>query len=62
LPDLGAWARPVKETISVFFTGKNRVVKIMYFSSKLVLQTTKHTMIYPSAGLFLYVIAICLAV
>jgi hypothetical protein len=32
---------------------KYRVVKIMRSSSKVVLQTTKHIVIYPSSGSFL---------
>jgi hypothetical protein len=34
----------------VFYTGKNRVVKILRFSSEMVLRTTKHIMIYPGSG------------
>jgi hypothetical protein len=35
-----------------------RVVKITHSTSEVVLQTTKHTMIYPGLGPFLEVIAI----
>jgi hypothetical protein len=34
----------------IFCTGKNKVIKITCFSSEMVLQTTKHTMIYPGSG------------
>jgi hypothetical protein len=38
--------------LSVFSAPANyRVLKITCFSSKVVLQTMKHTMIYPSSGL-----------
>jgi hypothetical protein len=45
-------------TIGVFCTGKNRVVKITCSSSEVVLQTTKHTMIYHGSGPSLEVIAL----
>jgi hypothetical protein len=45
-------------TVGVFYTGKNRVVKITCSSSEVVLQTTKHIMIYPSSGPSLEVIAL----
>jgi hypothetical protein len=45
-------------TVGVFCTGKNRVVKITCSSSEVVLQTTKHIMIYPSSGPSLEVIAL----
>jgi hypothetical protein len=48
--------------IGVFCTGKNGVVKIMCFSFEMVLQTTKHTMIYPGSGFSSEVIALHLAV
>jgi hypothetical protein len=41
-----------------FFTDKNRVVTITCSSFEMVLQTTKHTMIYPGLGPSLEVIAI----
>jgi hypothetical protein len=41
---------PGAPIIGVFCTGKNRVVKITHSSSKMVLQTTKHTMIYLDLG------------
>jgi hypothetical protein len=49
---------PGAQTISVFCTGKNKEVKITPSSSEMVLQTTKHTMIYPGPGPSLEVIAI----
>jgi hypothetical protein len=36
--------------VGVVCIDKNRVVKITYSSSEMVLQTIKHTMIYPSSG------------
>jgi hypothetical protein len=42
--------------IGVFCTGKNRVVNIVDSNSEMVLQTTKHTMIYPILGPSLEVI------
>jgi hypothetical protein len=36
--------------VSVFYTSKNRVVKIMCSSYEAVLQTENHTMIYPGSG------------
>jgi hypothetical protein len=36
--------------VGVFCIGKNRVVKITYSSFEVVLQSTKHTMIYLSSG------------
>jgi hypothetical protein len=50
IPLLGA------PTVSVFYTGKNMVVKIACSNSEVVLRTTKHTMIYPDSGLSLKVI------
>jgi hypothetical protein len=44
--------------ISVFCTDKNRVVKIVCSNSEIVLQTTKHTIIYPDSGPSLEVIAL----
>jgi hypothetical protein len=44
--------------VSVFCTGKNRVVKITHFSSDVVLQTIKHVIIYPGSGSSLEVIAL----
>jgi hypothetical protein len=44
--------------VGVFYTGKNRVVKIARSNSEMVLRTIKHTMIYPSSGLSLEVIAL----
>jgi hypothetical protein len=44
--------------VSVFWTDKNRVVKITCSSVEVVLQTTKHTMIYPGLGPSLEVIAL----
>jgi hypothetical protein len=49
---------PDTPTVGVFYTGKNRVVKIVRSSSEMVLRTTKHTMINPSSGPSLEVIAI----
>jgi hypothetical protein len=46
------------QSVSVFCAGKNRVVKIARSSSEMVLQTTKHTMIYPGSGPSLEVIAL----
>jgi hypothetical protein len=49
--------------LSVFFTlARYRVVKIMHSCSKVVLLTTKHTMVYPGLGPSLEVIALHLAV
>jgi hypothetical protein len=42
----------------VFYTGKKKVVKITCSSSDVVLQTTKHTVIYPGPGPSLEVIAL----
>jgi hypothetical protein len=50
---------PSVPAVGVFFTGKNKVVKIISSSSEVVLRTTKHTMIYPGLGPSLEVIAIC---
>jgi hypothetical protein len=47
-----------KVTVGVFNTGKNRVVKIVCSSSKMVLRTTKHTVIYPGSNPSLVVIAL----
>jgi hypothetical protein len=44
--------------VDVFYTGKNRVVKITHSSFEVVLRTTKHTMIYPGSGPSLEVIAL----
>jgi hypothetical protein len=46
------WSKSTRHwsTIGVFCTGKNRVVKIAYSSSEMVLWTTKHTMIYSGSG------------
>jgi hypothetical protein len=44
--------------VSVFYTGKNRVVKIMHSSSEVVLRTIKHTIIYSSSGPSLEIIAL----
>jgi hypothetical protein len=48
---------PSVPTVGVFYTGKNRVVKIMHSSAEVVLQTTKHMVIYPSLGPSLEVLA-----
>jgi hypothetical protein len=53
---------PSALTVGVFYTGKNRVVKIARSSSEMVLLTTKHTMISPGSGPSLEVIALSLAV
>jgi hypothetical protein len=47
-----------RNIVSVFYTGKNRVVKIAYSSFEMVLQTTKHTMIYSNSRPSLEVIAL----
>jgi hypothetical protein len=44
--------------VSVCCTNKNRVAKIVCSSFEMVLQTTKHTMIYPGSGLSMEVIAL----
>jgi hypothetical protein len=45
--------------VSVFFAPANYgVIKIVYSSSEVVLQTTKHTMIYPGLGPSLKVIVL----
>jgi hypothetical protein len=44
--------------VVIFYTHKNRVVKIMCSNSEMVLRTTKHTTIYPDSGLSLEVIAL----
>jgi hypothetical protein len=43
---------PGMPTVSAFCTDINRVVKIACSSSEVVLQNTKHTMIYPGSGSF----------
>jgi hypothetical protein len=49
--------------LSVFFAlTRNRVVKTVCSYSEVVLQTTKHTIVYPGSGPSLKVIALCLAV
>jgi hypothetical protein len=46
--------------LSVFSSPANYgVVNIVHFSSKVVLQTMKNTMIYPSLGPSMDVIALC---
>jgi hypothetical protein len=50
------------EFIDVFYTGKNKVVKIARSSSEMVLRNTKHIMIYLGLGRSLEVIALCPAV
>jgi hypothetical protein len=50
------------QIVIVFYTRKNRVVKIMCSNSEMVLRTTKHTMIYPGSGISLEVIALHLVV
>jgi hypothetical protein len=45
-------------TVGVFYTSKNRVVRITHSSSEVVLRTTKNTMIYPDSGPSLEVIAL----
>jgi hypothetical protein len=42
-----------------FYTGKNRVVKIVRFSSEIVLWIINHTMIYPNSAPFSRSIALC---
>jgi hypothetical protein len=49
---------PSTPIVGVFCTSKNRVVKIVHSNFEMVLQTTKHTMIYPSSGTSLKVIAL----
>jgi hypothetical protein len=46
----------------VFYTDKNRVIKIVRFSFEIVLRTTKHKMIYHASGYSLEIIAIRAAV
>jgi hypothetical protein len=41
---------PSAPTVGIFYTWKNMVVKITPSNSEVVLQTTKHTMIYPGSG------------
>jgi hypothetical protein len=48
--------------LDIFCTGMNKVVKITHFSSEIVLQTTKHMMIYPGSDSSLKVIALRSAV
>jgi hypothetical protein len=49
----------VGDVMSVFFsTDKNRVVKIAHSSSKMVLRTIEHTMIYPGLGPSFEVVAL----
>jgi hypothetical protein len=45
-------------SVDVFCTGKYRVVKIAPSYSKMVLQVTKHTTVYPGSGPSLEVIAL----
>jgi hypothetical protein len=47
-----------KSIVSVFSPASYRVVKITCSSSEVVLQTIKHTMIYPGLGPTLEVIAL----
>jgi hypothetical protein len=48
--------------LSVFFcSDKNKVVNITHFNFEMILQTIKHTIIYPGSGLFSEVIALRLA-
>jgi hypothetical protein len=47
-----------KRIVGVFCTGRNRVVKIAHSSSEVVLQTTKHMVIYPSSRPSLEVISL----
>jgi uncharacterized membrane protein (Fun14 family) len=49
---------PGVPTVSVFYTANYGVVKIARSSSEMVLQTMKHTMIYPSSGPSAEVIAL----
>jgi hypothetical protein len=50
---------PGVSTVGVFFApARYRVVKMMCSSSEMVLQTTKHTMIYPGSGPSLKVIVL----
>jgi carbamate kinase len=49
---------PSASTVGVVFIDKNRVVKIVHSSSDVVLQTTKHIMIYHGSGPSLGVIAL----
>jgi hypothetical protein len=48
--------------VTIFRTGKNKMVKIMHSISAIVLQTTTHMVIYPGLGPSLEVIALRLAV
>jgi hypothetical protein len=45
-------------SVSGFGTSKNRVVKITYSNSEVVLQTTNYTVIHPGLGPSLEVIAL----
>jgi hypothetical protein len=46
----------------VFFAlARYRVVKIVCSYSEMVLQTMKHTIVYPNSGPYYEVIALCLA-
>jgi hypothetical protein len=49
---------PGASTVGVFRIGKNTLVKIMRSSSEVVLRNTNHTVIYPSLGTSLEVIAL----
>jgi hypothetical protein len=51
-----------RPAVSVFYTNKLWVVKITHSSSEVVLQTTKHTMIYSGSSPSLEVIALRLVV
>jgi hypothetical protein len=48
----------MRRYVGVFCTGKNMVVKITRYSSKMVLRTTKHMMTYPSSGPSMELIAL----
>jgi hypothetical protein len=49
---------PITTIVGVFYTVKNMVVKIVRSSSKVILRTTKHIMIYPDSCPSLEVIAL----
>jgi hypothetical protein len=45
-------------SVDVFYTDKNRVIKIARFSFEIVLRTIKHKMIYHGSGYSLEIIVI----
>jgi hypothetical protein len=55
---MSCWSLGLIKTVSVFRTGKNRMVKIVRSSFEMVLRTIKHTMIFSGSVPYLKVIAL----